>query len=251
MTNDERIERVREIEARRAEAAARECEAIAEIGAVVAGAREAMGRAEFRAWLSEARIAPDAAKRYERVASRRAELERFFPLGPLAVCALSIVPAERLPAIEDDAAVEGVCLREMNCPKLARAIRILLGTPAATRTPMERAQASVRSLARVKATQPATWEAIAPELATIGCRPCEECPPTGHPLEGATREERGKELVVRLADVVERVGEVAVGAGELSRAAREAAITAAKGVLLAVDRLAATGDFATGVVRAG
>ncbi len=62
MTNEERIERMREIEARRAEAAARECEAMAELGAVVAAARGTMPRGEFRAWLAEAKVRADAAK---------------------------------------------------------------------------------------------------------------------------------------------------------------------------------------------
>lgn len=79
-----RTDEMRKLEQGRAEGAKQECEAIAAMGAVVAGARAEMDRAGFRAWLGEVRLDADAAKRYERVASKREALARFFGLGALA-----------------------------------------------------------------------------------------------------------------------------------------------------------------------
>lgn len=252
MTKDERVGKLRERQAARAKAAAKECEAIAAMGALIAGARAEMDRTAFRTWLAqEAHVEAGAAKRYERVAERSSELARFFPLGPAAVCALSTVPAEKLGVLETDPVVDGVRLEEMNCPKLAKAVRIIMDKPVRVVPPEARAKSAIRTLARIRDTEPAAWEALAADLATIGCKPCDDCPPTGHPLTAATADERAKELVVRLADVVARVGEVVETSGALSASARGAAIGAAKGVLLAIDRLPAMGDIATATIRAG
>lgn len=142
--------------------------------------------------------------------------------------------------------MKGVRIRVMNCRKMATAMRVLLGKETKPVSPEARAKSAVRTLARVRETEPSAWEGIAADLeALVVC----DCPPTGHPLTAATREERGKELVARLKDVVVRVSEVGEGTGDLSATAKGAAALAAREVVLAVGRLATPGDIATGVVR--
>lgn len=162
------------------------------------------------------------------VAEKRKLIPLFFPLGKTVVYTLLELPEEKLATLTPESrlrtAGRTLALDQTNCRELHQGFSELLQKPKRGPSPETRGMGALAELAQIKRVAPERWTALADDVAALLSSPCPPCPSAKTTLDGATRDERLRELLGKIEELTALLAKVDDVPGRLSQVVKQEAM---------------------------